>query len=91
MKQLVTYQQAGDRPFLERAAQMWCCPTCGYPPLRKVFQCENPACIDNPSHSDEWRMHLIEQHGRWLKTQREEQARREFRKNLREQGFAVAF
>lgn len=59
------------------------CPTCTYP-SRNPDGCDNPACVENPTHSEAWR-ETLRQRGRVAAAAREkEEARREEKRRLRE-------
>jgi hypothetical protein len=59
------------------------CPTCTYP-SRREDGCDNPACIDNVTHSPEWRATLISRYAAETARREAEEMERAKRKHIRE-------
>lgn len=66
------------------------CQTCTYP-SRNPDGCDNPACVDNPTHSDEWRAELRARAAKAQADREAEERRREAKRRLRASGFTTPF
>lgn len=65
----------------------WVCPTCGYPPMHSDGNCDNPACLANPTTPEPHKEAIRQRASEADRRRQEDDERRSFKERLRKQGF----